>query len=372
MSLVTDFLIGGYVCNDCNVTIVDNTTYPIYIPPSIIGQQRDYYGIAIFGSNDGFNTSVNQDLTSPTPGLWNPSVTGGGIWYFKAYIVSKWIISATYVQYDICFYNGEFYYVNDAGGVSPSEAVPSVNTKWTSMTSGTASANYALFDAAEVVGHRIGHTFVSVSVNCADITVTRTDCYDYDLCNTTASTQYFSITDLAETIDTDVVVGSEATAVYDSGVLIGYSLPANTCVSITLPSSGVFLVNYGSASDNLLYQKVIFELCPYWDCYFTLINNVLCADFDPCCQDCDNTSKQQNQIFRLELNKMEGLMFTLQAKVSYDQLVYRNVIAVSEERSNLLTEIESIISKLDDIIVRCGLCNGAQSTEVSNPCTNCN
>jgi hypothetical protein len=364
-----NFQIGAYVCStDCQIHIQDNSQYPI---DSIY--PKTYYSVALFYTNDWFTADFNMNLTEPSNYSWIETITNSGTIYIEAYWVLNWDHSFAWVQGDICQYNGNFYYVVSGGGVGAFENPPDLNASWVVFDSSISVANTYNFFTLALGGSTVWYDDVTVNKTCNNVSITQTECLIYNVCNNTAETQYFSITDVSGTVITDVTLDSNATAIYDSNnILIGYSIATGLCSVATFTTAGVYLLNYGDAIDELDYGIVVFELCTYWDCYFSLIKQVLCDNFDPCCVQCDAEIKRKHELFRFALNKMEALMFTLNQKISYDALKYLNVVSVPSERELLLEEINTIIGVLDDLIVRCGLCNGTQSnTIVVNPCRGC-
>jgi hypothetical protein len=367
-----NFQIGAYVCpTDCKIHIQDNSQYPI---DSVY--PKTYYSVALFYTSDWFVSDFRMNLTEPSNYSWIETVNTlplSGTVYIEAYWVRNWEHSLGWNQGDICQYNGNFYYVVAGGGVAPFAIPPDLNASWIIFDSNvSAAATYNFFTLA-LGGGNVWYDDVTVNKTCNNISLTQTSCLTYNVCNNTGSIQYFSITDVNGTLITNVTLDSNAIPQYDgNNVLIGYLIDSGDCSVATFTTAGVYILNYGSVITELDFGIVIFELCTYWDCYLSLIKQVLCDDFDPCCVQCDEATKRKHELFRFALNKMEALMFTLNQKVSYDALKYMNVIAVPEDRILLLEEINDIIGVLDDLIVRCGLCNGTQSsTTVVNPCRGC-
>ena len=387
-----NFNIASSVSCNCDIKVEDTTNYSTY------GSVREDYAIALFYSNDNFAsvsyTFANAGSTG-VPGIWNiTNPAGGGIYKIKAFIVGVYDAGNAYNTLDITYYNGVFYYATAA--INQGDPVPGINSNWVNVLG---FIPIALF----VYGHFINNinsatptyidwTISNVHQYCGDISLTHTSCYNYNVCNTTQSTEFFSVTDLAGTVITDVTFGdANATAVLDnSGKLLGWSLPTGICTAMILPKEGVYLINYGSSITCMNYQKVVFELCKYYDCYFGLIKQILCNDYDPCCDsntphkaqhkgflgfgrssecfDCNDEKKKEHELFRLTLNKMQALINVIQIKTFYDTIHYGSILNVTANRLTELSEIQDMINMLNKLIIRCGLCNGAWSNEVKSDC----
>jgi hypothetical protein len=336
-----------------NILITDISAY------TASPNSRADFGIAIMIDSAGVLDTTLSDFTNTTS--WIIPVTNGILYTIYAYQVPVWVLAnAPYSSLDIVYYNGYFWSNSSGGNTS---GIPGTSADWTIVTND--AAGKLLFIAYCSATEQ---TTTTVTPNCI---ISKTECYKYTVCNTTAAISYFSVTELDATLVT-ITTDSNATAVLDSnGNIIAYSLPAYTCTEITLPEEGVYVLGTGTSSTCMPYQYVIFELCKYYDCYFGLIKKILCDDFDPCCTTCDSATIRNNEIFRLTLNKMTGLINALQIKTFYDNVHYGNIMSIPANRLTELAEIADILNMLNDIIVRCGLCNGAQSNEVITPCTNC-
>jgi len=357
MNTTTDFYIGGYVGSNCHIFIEDNTTYPFNT------KDRDEYGIALFWSNNSFTDSFN-DLTNSTTG-WDTNPIGGGMWEYIAFIAPIWDVANSYAPNCIVYYNGGFYYADPGGtAIVPGGNNPSINTNWILLDYLKSNDNYDFFQLAITGGCNLtGQTFTTVNKHCGDLSFEQTSCLNWTICNTTDSNMFILVKDSAGAA---VDITTDASKSFDY-----YIVPAEDCIDITLPESGVYIIDICHVIDVVDSYKTIYEFCEYWNCYFDITKNILCNDTDPCCEPCDTSSQKQNEIYRLQLNKMMALMNNLKAKISYDTFAYWNTGIVDDTRADLLEEINDTKNKLDDIIIRCGLCNGAQSNDVVTPCGNC-
>jgi hypothetical protein len=351
MTLATQSYPTPSLCN--HVTTEDLSTY------GVSPDSRSNYGLALFVLEGGVPNDLLSDLTNSDP--WStPTASTSTVYTFSVFAAPLWVAGA-YNAGTIVFYSDGNFYQNSSGAVNNNE--PTVGPGWTIMT----TSNYAAFLASGI--DNVTNTLTMPLFICQDMTISRTSCLNYSVCNNTGADQYFIVKDVAGTIQT---ITTDATPIYDSNnVLIAYMIPTMECVDVAVSDTGVYIFWFGTGSTSMPYADVVFELCEYYTCYFSLVKQILCSDIDPCCQECAEEAKRQNEIFRFTLNKMQALINTLQIKIGFDSLTYKNTITITDDRETLLAEIADILLKLDDIIIRCGLCEGAQTNTVTSPCTNC-
>ena len=339
--------ISASISTNCGyITVTDTSTY------TTTPNSRADFGIAILVEHDGAFDYTLSNFTNTN--FWEIPVTNGTQYTIHAYQVPQWV-NGTYASGEIVYHNGYFWVNNNGFGISTEPGVQ----YWTVIpndSTGQAQFNSSASSSADTI----------ITPFCV---ITRTSCYNYQVCNPTQAISYFRVTDIEGNLS---VITTNATPVTDqNGGVIAYSIPIGECVTITVPSEGVYVLNTGDNATSMIYQKVIFELCKYFDCYFGLIKKILCTDYDPCCNACDEATIKETENFRFTLNKMQALINVLQMKTYYDNIHYRSTLNVSDNRIIELNEIQDIINSLDDIIVRCGLCAGATDNDVVNPCTSC-
>jgi hypothetical protein len=170
-------------------------------------------------------------------------------------------------------------------------------------------------------------------------------------------------------------------------------IPAITCTNTTNPLNNYFaiVVYNGGAEypdtittiDNVCirevlpvnniegtFTQVLYDLCDMANCIKKLILDLFCNEDDPCCNDCDPAKQKAKELYRNELNKLNALYSTFSMMIEKEKADYLNVFTMDSCRELMITEIQSVFSKINEITKRCGDCD--PKTNVTTPSSGCN
>ena len=212
----------------------------------------------------------------------------------------------------------------------------------------------------------------------------RTDVYWHSYIDeinvTVAPSSEANVPETNVTIDGDTVTICDSTTVAETktatildldGNAVGTAtVPYSKCGDITVDTDGVYVIIMEST--NYYSYTPLYRFTDFMNCYNNMVATILCNESDPCCTNCTEESKEEKRIKRYELNSMMALYNSLISKVQLERATYMGTIEPSTERYAALTEIQSILDKLQEVTSRCGDCNGAlPDVTTTTPCSNC-
>lgn len=126
------------------------------------------------------------------------------------------------------------------------------------------------------------------------------------------------------------------------------------------------------------YSYPIYQYCDIKNCTVNLITDLLCNENDPCCTGCDSKEIELMKMKRYDLNLINAMVGSLLYYINIEKMEYLGVSTIDEDRLTYITMIGELISKLKDVMTRCGSCTGATSSTSSTSsnsvggCNSCN
>ena len=347
----TDFRIATDSAQCGYIHVVDVSTYPIS-GETILTTAR-----ALFYSTDNFTTVLGGDLNNPgdntTVPEWLFSVNNGNTYTVRAFLVNKYddTEAFNYIANDICYYNGDFY-INSSGGPINSIGVAFVPGDWTVLT----VVDYSDFENAFVIGTEdYGYSEDNEIINFSNYKIVKDSCYNYTITDNSGRNVAVLCT----------IMDYSLTTSYAS-----FYIPAGGSGTIDLETLGLYDGVYVLSLSQLGYDTeylIIYEFCKLQSCYDKLIKFILCNnDEDPCCTKCDEDDERKKVMYRDELNKLLALYLTLLSMIHVQEMQYlRNYTEIYDRREKL-GEVMDLITKILDIVNRCGACTDEELASNSN------
>ena len=366
---------------DCtSVVVTDNTDW------SASTLDRDEVGIALFSSQDGLNWT--GDLTNPgsntVPAVWYVDAQNQNSLYITSFFVPVWS-AGTYVAGSIVLHLGTFYF-NGTG--ASTTGIPGTSTDWDVLTVNDYGTFYnSVFN----MGLDYWMYNTQIALDCDLTQIWKLSCYNYRI---VPNMEDITIVQGGVTYNRNwEVTLYDYTGQTALGCWVIDRNAGDTYVDITTPElDGVYIVTIryqagaidGNTCNNveddlqIAYSYPIYEICSLNKCYMSLVQSILCNEMDPCCETCDEDVIRAMELQRLEINKMVMLYFTLLAYLNLERVNYLGVDTfydfngnpVNMDRYNLVMQIKDIITKIGEVVGRCGDCNGTQQ-DTPNPCKDC-
>jgi hypothetical protein len=353
------YQIESYINNDCDIVVNDISLYFV-----------DGWHVALFWSIDNWSTIAGGDLTDPADYEWIiPSINQEqySIYAFYAFNwtdggINVWPIDG------ICYDHGGFY-LNISGGTvtegiaaTPPHLDP---VKWKLMD----DTNYADFVTAMASGTnpidvcRSNEEVLTISCHLYTVTQSPT-CYEWKVC------------------DVSGIAGDKVVNIYAYGsttILATYTLAEGQCVTVTLPNDGVYVVDIMriTATEPIHEYHLAYEICKIKTCWATLVNSILCNEWDPCCMNsCSDAQKEALRVKRDTLNMMIALFIDLMASMLVEHTQYMNILLTYQNgnteatRATYIQRVKDNIERLLLIVGRCGECTQTPVTTTTS-CSTC-
>lgn len=136
-------------------------------------------------------------------------------------------------------------------------------------------------------------------------------------------------------------------------------------VTFTGSADTVYLVEVTS-SDGTSYVTEVIDLCDLKTCRSKLVTDLFCGTDDPCDSDCEKGERREQ--VRAELNRIGLLTWQVDAMIYDYRFAWSGEPTYGPERKTTLTNIARVISTIQKISKRCGVCN---DTNTNTPCLDC-
>lgn len=334
-----------------NIIVNDNTDYT--------GDSRLNYGIALFvnvdpGSGTFTNDPTLSDMTNPgddsIPGEWTITVPRETKVYEICLFYCQLWISGTWAQDDIVYYNGDFWKKNAVG--TGTDTPSGISTEWDVM----AGTNYAEFLATL----SLGTPTVQESIQYVPVEA----CKEFILVKKACNGQHCIMLNVDDT--TSDLRYTITTYTGESEIAATEFEPDADTACFTLTDDNVYIISierYNGSEWEEVFTEPIYEYCKLKTCATYLFDSVLCNEFDPCCDNCDEDTVNKQSRQRLMLNQLIALYGTLMAYINEESIDYLNIVTVDEDRLTYIERIGQYMDKVKAILERCELCSGAwQST----------
>lgn len=343
--MTTDFLVDvGPLCR--TITLLDNTDYGV--------NTREDYGIAVFFSKkdyDGnyiFDSSLS-DLSSPgatdSLGEWEIEVANETA-EFLIHMFWAPEVSTVSVFYDgiVVFYDG-YFYINVSGGSSPG-TIP--------------GPDWRLLTDADLVDFESDMPAVIREQD----TVFTTECPLYLVKFASCDGNYVLI-DNSDNENTKRYIIKDTVG----AIVVDYT-EFTFGGQTTLPTleDNVYVITIEEEIDGAFEEIIeipIYEYCKMKNCVTYLINSILCNEWDPCCDNCDPEVKAKMEKQRYTLNQLIALYGTFLSYIHTEHVQYLGVVEMDADRMLLATSIQQLMDKIEDILQRCELCQGAWQTSTA-------
>ena len=335
----------AYLNSDCNITVrLIGDIIPPYLQNTVL-----------FWSTDGFITQ-NSDFTGPVTQEWTITGINGETYEFVCIVAMIWdpqnpgVVNNGIIVRDDQDLN---YYQNTSGGTIAFSALRphSDLANWTLVD----GDDYDKFIVQEDVSN-----IATVSVDCNMFSVIQTDrCY------------LWTVTDESGSLTTKTV------NVYTYGsntVLSTYTLLPGGSIEVIFPSDNVYVVEVIDGDNH--YYYLAYEICSIKTCYNALVNDILCNQWDPCCDDgCSEAEKKILQVKRDTLNQMVALTTSLLAAIWVEHTQFMGILTqyagtANETRDIYIQRVIDLIAKINIIVGRCGLCQ-EQLPVTTTGCQSC-
>lgn len=343
-----------------NIYIEDLTTYGTVTPDT-----REDFGIALFfgidnsgsGVYDYTDTSLNN-LSNPgdnsTMGTWMIPIQNVTQNYeIKSYWAPIWESGGGYSAADIVYYyesdlvSNFWINVDGAGATAPASASPGV---WLPLD----ETNYAEFATALLTGNLTYEydEYISV-IKCPDYKVILKECDGVHRLIDNTNNGYdkrYTVTDYNGNTEID-------TTNWDLGT-VNY-------VDITVSEDKVYIITIENEIAGVweeVAQIPLYEYCKTKTCFTYAVDKILCNEWDPCCDNCDDEAILKKERQRLMINQLIALYGTLYAYIHEDSVEYLDIMNIDQDRSTFLGRISSLMEKIVSILERCELCQGAWDT----------
>jgi hypothetical protein len=367
MALATS-LTSNQTTTEGFITVIDGSTYS---SPTI----REDYGIALIVKTDPGSgtytedTSLN-DITNPgitgTAGTWDIAFPNSRVNYeIIAYWCPVWI-AGTYTLNTVVFLVDTFYYCN----VASSTEEPGTGTEWTVIGTGAIAT---IFATDTTLSSETIYESVFPHVDYETVLIECDDSFKLIDHTTTGYYKRYLITgyDIAIGDDIDTMVTNDSTLVpvYYNGLTTG------TIADITIPSDGVFIItieenatssDFTTGTNSVVAQFPLYSYCKLKTCYNYLVQSVMCNNWDPCCDNCDEEAKQKKIRQRQSLNQIVALYPLLLAYINEEFISYLGFIEYDQTRYDYAEQIDMLMDKINDILERCELCQGAWQTTTTS------
>ncbi len=336
------------------ISVVDLS---VYSTPTVRGD----YGIALIVKIDAGNGTYEEDVTSndlsnpgtdDTNGEWEIGITNTRKNYeIIAYWCPLWKTGITYTTNQIVYYENNFY----VAGQSTTEE-PGTGTEWILIDENDELS--LLF--AEADNLESSTVYESVFPH-ADYEVVLLECngnrrlYDY---SENGYLKRYTVINYRE--DEVVIEATEFSTEY-----VDFTLSADGVYRITIEQNS--LNNFELEEYTTTVADIpIYEYCHLKECYTYLVKSVLCNDYDPCCDNCDADVIAKKNRQRQVLNQMIALYPLLLASINEEYVTYFGIFDIDETRDTMAEQIDLIFEKIEDILERCELCQGAWQVLTTN------
>ena len=336
--------------------IIDESVYGA--PPD----SRADYGIVIMVQKNGVTDYTLSDFTNSNE--WYVPIVNNTLYTVMCFQLPAWVAgsyAAGQVVYD---YNTQLFWYNNA--IIATTDTPGTGNDWKQLTNDLAGYNFLNNSCT-------GASTTQIQQACPNYTLTKVNCANDDCC------REWQICDNSG--DTTI----KYLAIFDSGGnlitggLYGIDPSISTCVTVTLPKQGVFIVGAMEVSNPNLHIAVelitsysdffmIYEFCQLQKCVQYLIDKILCSK-DTCqeiCDPCDKDKILESQKSRMDLNRIIALFGTLLAMENAEKITYLGVFDFDATRADFISKIGMYIQKIIDISIRCGICTGIETSSFDN------
>ena len=349
---IASFLVDAINCG--YIRIEDNSVYAT--DPNYVGGQddRDNYGILFLVdvSADGVNYANEATYTqlgnNNNPSRWNVDIPNVTYYYkIKGYLCTivtnvQTPLAASEVVF--CSGDGKFYSFNKGSGIF---------TELDKVSDWSAVCVNTLYQDEESLYYEKSSNYV----------VTKAACHQYYICDRSNN----------DAVKTWSVYGPTG-AISIVPLLTGTFDPTTDnpyLLDLTTLGDGVYVLEINDG--NTLWYYPIYDYCLTQICFESLVKDVLCTDTD-CVTTCDEDWLIADRQKRDALNQMLSMYFYMLGKINAERLEYLNIFSLETDRSAVLQEIDNIITKFNEIMTRCGVCNEVDvstTSIVEPPCSNC-
>lgn len=346
-SVISDVTNCGYV------RITDDTRYANN--PLVLEETRQSYAILVLVDTSALGvTYVNEptytQLDNPSfPTAWNidiPNIT----YYYK--IKAYWCTIVTQVVTpllaDTVVFNStdSTFYTFDVGtGIyTPLDAV----SDWSAYC----DANTTVYQREDILYYEKTTSYV----------ITKAACHKYYICDRSNN-------------DADKIWNIYGTTGNRSAPLLSGTFDPTTdnpyLLDITTLGDGVYIVEIDDGSN--IFNYPIYDFCTTEICMESLMRDILCTDTQ-CVETCDNDFIVVDRNKRDSLNQMLALYLFMIGKINAERLEYLNIFTIESDRIAVLQEVDNVITKFKELMVRCGVCNEVDTTTTTTiepPCQTC-
>ena len=363
--MITDlnFRIFADPDQDCTyIFIEDLTIYPYET------LERSDLGVALFYTSDLYTSIDGYDIYNNTD--WSIPSTNKTLITIKAFVTDIWSGTATYnssTEYKIVWHDGYFYYQSAA--IPSGEPGAFGTTGWgliaigeTNPLDGTFTTGLDIYDlfVYSIVTEDQDYTWseINVETNCPAYSITKTACHKHTITDNSGAT---------------ITVGEVKLYRYDGTLLDDELVFSGGEINIDLEDytdgdDGVYYVEiWGQestdTSDELKAQLLIYDLCDAETCYKNLFKYVICKCNDPCDEDCEDTYNIAQR--RYDMNLIWGMYKQIEEYITVDKFQYMGMGSIDETRENYVAQVGRMEDKLKVITNRCGLCNSAESNDIT-------
>lgn len=339
-----------------SIYVEDQSVYGIASPDT-----REDWGIALFvgidaGSGSFANDPTLSNLINPgaigIPATWDIDIPNSKTQAYKvsAFWCPLWI-SGAYAENQVVYYDGFFYVKNTTG---TGTELPSIGGEWILLT----EDDFDIFEAALLLNITNDVVYESV-IGCPKFKVVFKECDHVQRVvdnSENNNNKRFSVTR------------------YDgTPVLEEVKFEGAKYIDFTLPEDHVYIITIEEEVGFELWEEVaklpIYEYCSLKKCSTYLMNSLMCNEFDPCCENCDNEAIAKKTKQRLQLNQLFFLSASLMSYIHEESIEYLGLIDMSADRLTYMERIDNLFDKIKMILERCDLCAGAWQV-LATPSTN--
>lgn len=327
--------------------------------------------------------------TEANRAVYDIEVTTRGLYQVYLFAVLKWVAGTTVVDDGIVYYNSNFW-INVSGGSLGT--APALDGNWEVLTDSEADRLrfLAFTETSEVSPDFEGAYYTSVyNFNCINKRLYKIACNKWRVINIEGNTDRTVLVKVWNLAKTEVI-NSYYIEIEDES---DGPLLEEEYVDIEMDEDNVYLVEVGIAEldeegvvtgdfDEAFRtsEDIVYVLCDIEACWVSMSKNLLCKDVSECCSSCDSDTQDTIDKSRYALNMINALWFNVMAYIEIEQGLYKGLYSVYEingnnylnttspERIEYAKNVEDSITKIKEIIARCGDCGILDS---SDDCLTC-
>ena len=360
----------SHTLNDCVITVTNDTVYYTNAgnEDPLPTQDPTDYAHVLFTQDPVGNVTMIETL-----GPWTitPGVNGLYGWCLFGVMVYKPYQDFEVTPNILYLYDGKYYYYDGSSYWNPIVHTnlgeyPDTSADWVEV-SGQAnfySYNYSQYCESEWIT-------CGTPATTLEVTEGKTECNTYELSanlntslvvNLYLLSQFSSYNEIANEFEALTPISSQN---WDNT-----SIP----IEVTSTQDGVYviLVLYPSGNSYTIADIFIeIELCDFDACKNTVIKDILCEEFDPCCESCDKSMRLRYDKWSDHLNLMVYFSKTIRNFLAINLKTCLISGSVTDEYDENLQKLAKFIENMNAITDRCGECYGAIETQSTKPCKNC-